>query len=188
VKTRSKARRAPPPLDETALRELALRYVGKYATSRAKLRAYLARKVKERGWDDAGEPDLTGLADRFAELGYIDDASFAMAKLRALGARGYGKRRLSEQLRIAGIEEADGKAASDLAASEAVATAVRFAQRRRIGPFAAASPDPRGREKAIAAMVRAGHDFALSRAIADIPPGSEIDIDQLAERFRPNCA
>jgi regulatory protein len=188
VNTRFKPRRAAPPLNQSGLRELALRYVGKYATSRAKLRDYLGRKVRERGWDDTSEPDFTGLANRFAELGYIDDASYAMAKSRALGARGYGKRRLTDQLRMAGIEEADSEAATDHAAKEAVATAVRFAQRRRLGPFAAAASDPKGREKAIAAMVRAGHAYAIARAIADMLPGANIDIDQLGERFHSDCA
>src|SRR5947208_1458159 len=36
VKALSKARRAPPPLDDERLHELALRYVGKYATTRWK--------------------------------------------------------------------------------------------------------------------------------------------------------
>src|SRR5437868_985695 len=103
-----KARRALPPLTQAALQELALRYVGKYATTRAKLRTYLARKVRERGWDEQREPDFEALADRFAELGYIDDAAYAMTKSRSLSARGYGKRRLAETLRNAGVNDEDG--------------------------------------------------------------------------------
>ena len=86
VKSPSKARRAPPPLERAALQELALRYVGKYATTRAKLRAYLSRKLRERGWDGAREPDLEALAERFAELGYVDDAAYALSKSRSLTA------------------------------------------------------------------------------------------------------
>ena len=40
------------------MQDLALRYVGKYATTRAKLAAYLARKLRERGWDGQREPDV----------------------------------------------------------------------------------------------------------------------------------
>src|SRR5690349_1277755 len=105
---RMKPRRAPAPLNSETLRELALRYVGKYATTKAKLRQYLARKLKERGWDDARPPELERLADRFAELGLIDDAAYAMAKSRSLSARGYGKRRLADQMRQAGVGQADG--------------------------------------------------------------------------------
>lgn len=180
--SRSEGRRAPKPLDQARLQELALRYVGKYATTRAKLRNYLARKIRERGWDDPVEPDLDALASRFAELGYIDDASYALAQSRSLSARGYGKRRLGDRLRLAGVEDSDREAASAHADSEAVAAAVRFAERRRLGPFAAEAGDQRQREKWIAAMVRAGHGFGLARAIASMPPSAAIDVEDLKER------
>jgi len=183
VKAPSKARRAPTPLDEERLRELALRYVGKYATTRAKLREYLTRKIRERGWAESGEPDLEALAARFAELGLIDDAAFALAKSRSLSARGYGKRRLADQLRRAGVDDADGADASAHADDEAVDAALRLAQRRRIGPFADVAADPAQREKWIAALVRAGHGFTLANAIARLKPDQEIDVDQLRERF-----
>jgi len=176
-----KPKRTRPPLNEERLKELALRYVGRFATSRAKLRGYLTRKIRERGWDGAGEPDLAGLAERFADSGYVDDAAFALGKARSLSGRGYGKRRLVEQLRAAGIEEEHGRDAQQHADDEAVAAALRFAERRRIGPFAAAVLDRAGREKAIAAMIRAGHGFALARAIAQLPPGGTIDAAALAE-------
>ena len=179
-----KVRRAPPPLNQSALEELALHYVGRYATTRAKLRTYLARKVRERGWDGGREADLRALADRFAELGYIDDASYALAKSRTLSARGYGKRRLAEKLHQAGVSEDDGQAAFDAADTEQVDAALRFARRRRIGPFAAAVADRPDREKWIAAMVRAGHGFGLARAIASLAPGAEIDPANLSESSR----
>ena len=179
-----KLRRAAPPLTQPALQELALRYVGKYATTRAKLRTYLARKVRERGWDGGREPDLDALANRFAELGYIDDASYAVAKSRALSARGYGKRRLAENLRQAGVSGEDGRAAFETADAEQVDAALRFARRRRFGPFASASVERPEREKWIAAMVRAGHAFGLARRIANMAPGSVIDPADLAESSR----
>jgi regulatory protein len=158
------------------LQELALKYVGRFATSRAKLRSYLARKVRERGWDGAREPDFDGVAQRLAELGYIDDSAYALAKSQALTGRGYGQRRVEQKLRLAGIDEDDGRAARELAEQEAVAAALRFAKRRKIGPFGAAAADSKQREKAIAAMVRAGHPLALARTIASLPPGASLDL------------
>ena len=176
-----KGRRSPSPLNEQKLSELALRYVGRFATTRAKLRAYLQRKVHERGWEGALPPDPESLANRFAEQGYIDDAGYALAKSRALTGRGYGTRRVDQALRIAGIEEDDGLAARELARDEAVESALRFAERRRIGPFAAKwLDDPRDRQKAIAAMVRAGHSFSLSNTIVLLRPGAPIDREELA--------
>lgn len=179
-----KARRSPSPLTEATLHQLALRYVGKYATTRAKLRSYLSRKLRERGWNGDREPALDVLANRFAELGYIDDAAYALGQSRSLSVRGYGRRRVEEKLRIAGVDEADGAAAREHAQRQQVAAAVRFAERRRLGPFAAAVADWPQREKWIAALVRAGHDFSLARAISLMDPGQVIDQDELCERAR----
>jgi regulatory protein len=165
------------------LDELALRYVGRYATSRSKLVAYLSRKLRERGWNDDRQPDLEALAARFSELGYVDDAAYALAKSQSLSSRGYGKRRLNDKLRLAGIDEEDGASAREHADAQAVDAVLRFARRRKIGPFAAYEPDLKQREKAIAAMLRAGHSFGLARVIADMPPGAEVDMNQLCERF-----
>jgi len=182
VNSLRKGRRAPLPLNEAKLQELALRYVGKYATTRAKLRSYLARKLREHGWQADREPDFEGLANRLAELGYIDDASYALGQSRSLSARGLGKRRLTNKLRLAGVDETDSEAANAHADSAAVTAALRLAERRRIGPFAAASADREQREKWIAVMIRAGHSFALARAIAGISPGAAIDISDLKNR------
>ena len=179
---RSGPQRTPLPLSAKQLEELALRYVGRYATSRAKLTSYLARKLRERGWDGDREPDVEALAGRFCEFGYVDDSAYALMKSQSLSSRGYGRRRLDEKLRADGIDEEDSAPAFDHADTQAVDAALRFARRRRIGPFAAAEAHPKQREKGIAAMVRAGHSFALSRKIASLPPG-EVDEEALRDEL-----
>ena len=86
---------------------------------------------------------------------------------------------MRQALRAAGIDETDGEAARELAAEQALDAAIRFARRRRIGQFAPETPDRKGRERALAAMIRAGHGFDLARAIVDALPGTEIDLDEL---------
>lgn len=174
-------RRPPPALNAVKLDELALRYVGRFATSRARLVDYLGRKLRERGWDGEDAPDLTAIAERLAGFGYIDDAAFALAKARSLGGRGYGGRRVAQALHGAGISEEDGGGARLQVADDRVDAALKMARRRKIGPFAIAPLDPKQRAKAIAAMLRGGHDFALTRAIVDLPPGYRIDPISLAD-------
>ena len=174
-------RKPRPPLDAAKLDELALTYVGRFATSRAKLISYLRRKLRERGWSSDVEPDLEGLAGRLVRLGYVDDRAFAMSKARSLTSRGYGERRVGQALAIAGIGQEESAEARSLAEAEAVQSALRFARRRSIGPFAKTALDPRDRERALAAMVRAGHRFALARAIIELKPGAEADVEGLAE-------
>jgi len=175
-------RRERPPLDQETLGELALTYVGRFATTRAKLASYLARKVRERGWEGRLPPDIEAIAERLASLGYVDDAAYALSKSRALTARGYGARRVRESLRAAGVGEDDSEDARGHAESEAVEAALRFARRRRIGPFGNGAGAPADRRRAIAAMVRAGHSFTLAKAIVSLDPGTEPDIEFLAER------
>jgi regulatory protein len=171
--------RPPRPLNRQSLEELALAYVGRFATSRARLRDYLARKLRERGWEGSEPPQAEALVERFAEHGYVDDAAFALAKSRSLTGRGYGARRVHQALRVAGIDEQDGADARAIAAGEAAGAALRFAERRRIGPFAVSPLDRQARDKAIAAMLRAGHAFALAKAVVDLPPGSDPDPSEL---------
>lgn len=173
-------RKPRPPLDATKLDELAINYVGRFATSRAKLVNYLNRKLRERGWGGDGEPDLAGLAQRLSRLGYVDDRAFAISKARSLTSRGYGGRRVRQALNLAGIDEEDAGEARNLAEAEAVESALKYAKRRSLGPFATVAPDQRDRERALAAMIRAGHGFALSRAIIGLKPGENPDFPTLS--------
>lgn len=172
-------RKPRPPLDEARLNELALAYVARFATSRAKLASFLARKLRERGWADSAQPPIEAIVEKAARAGYVDDSAYALSKARSLTGRGYGARRVAEALRAAGIGEEDGEAARDLARAEAVDAAIRFAQRRRIGPFASERGDPKSQEKALAAMLRAGHSFQLARAILALPPEAEVNAEAL---------
>ena len=172
-------RKTRPPLTAAKLEEMALNYVGRFATSRAKLVTYLGRKLRERGWSDDGEPDLETIADKLVRLSYVDDREFALSKARSLTGRGYGERRVRQALAQAGIGEEDAGHAQGIAEEEAVAAALRFAQRRAIGPYANQQPDPAQRERALAAMIRAGHRFPIARAIVDLNPGENPDTEVL---------
>ena len=163
-----------PPLDAASLDRLALRYVERFATTRGKLADYLRRKVRERGW--SGQPaDPVGLAERLAALGYVDDRAYAEAKAAAMGRRGLGERRVTGALRAARVDAADTAGLASAIAERAVESALTFARRRRIGPFADRVADRAVREKQVSAMARAGHPFALARRIVEAAPGVTIE-------------
>ncbi len=154
------------PLDSDALKRLALSYVGRYATTRAKLESYLRRKIGERGWAGTDAPPIAELVIRCADAGFVDDRAFAELRSGALARRGYGARRIGQALAVAGVDR-------DLAQQflpvdeDAVNAAAAFARRRRIGPYADAPLDEAARRRAFAAMIRAGHSFALARRFTD---------------------
>jgi regulatory protein len=157
----------PSALDGATLDRLALTYVARYATTRKKLRDYLARKIRERGWQGDDDPPVDAIAEHMATLGYINDAAFAAQRGDSFTRRGYGPDRLKAALRHNGITDEDAADALISAQAAAFETAMAYARRKRIGPFGAIPADPIKRKKALAAMCRAGHAFSISRQIID---------------------
>lgn len=148
------------------------------------------RKIKERGLAEDAEGrtaqiDVQALVARLVELGYVDDDAYARMRARDLGSRGYGARRVDESLRHAGVAEplraahAPGEAASRRAAA-------LMARKRRLGPYGARAdnPDPliarKAHEKAVAAMLRAGHQYEHTRFILAAEAVADVD-EWLAE-------
>lgn len=199
VRKRKKAR----PLDESALRDLALSYVARFATTGAKLEAYLARKLRERGVAEDADgrvqtPDVAALVSRLIELGYVDDEAYARSKTRDLTARGYGARRVEQALWAAGVGE---NVREETAPGEADLrrAAVLLAKKRRFGPFGLppqestreeepAEQARKRREKQVAAMLRAGHTFEHITFILDAREEGDIEewLNEAEEEEGPN--
>lgn len=179
--TRRRTRRTPKPLDRARLEELALGYVARFATSSGRLETYLQRKIRERGWEDSsGPPDVPQIVSRFVDKGYIDDATYGQARASGLLARGYGARRIEETLRVAGLEEAV-RAEVGPSDSQAREAAMLLARRRRFGPFAQTGANEaldmrlKQHEKQLAAMLRAGHQFAHARRVVEAETIEELE-------------
>lgn len=145
---------------------MALAYVARFATSAAKLDGYLRRKLRERGWEGEGEPQVAALVARFVAAGYIDDEAYARSKSGSLLRRGYGQRRIGEVLGAAGIGE-DIRAEVRAAESDRRQAALVMARKRRLGPYGPPPADRAAREKQIAALLRAGHGLDTARELVN---------------------
>jgi len=167
--------RSKPPLVAADLDRLALRYVERFATTRARLAAYLTRKLRERGWAGEGVPDPMAVAERMAARGYVDDRSFAEARVRSMGRRGLGARRVEMALRHDGIDADDSADLAEAIEADAFRSALVFARRRRFGPFAVSLADRDLRKKQVAAFLRAGHPPEIVHRILQMMPGEELD-------------
>ena len=163
---------ARKPLNIADLRQLALTYVGRFATSESKLASYLARKIRERDWEDSvpAPRAIEQLVADMARARFVDDRVYADMKAASLTRRGYGARRVHQALSMAGIAEDIRADVVSSSAEDADEAARAYARRRRLGPFSAHPNDPRQRERALAAMLRAGHDYATARRILDLAP------------------
>lgn len=161
-------KRVPKPLDSLRLEELALAYVARFATSRAKLEDYLRRKLRERGWAEEGAPPVSAVAEKMERAGYVDDGAYARAKSGSLLRRGYGMRRVAQALGAAGIaEDLRGQVAPGEAAQRRAVLAL--ARKRRFGPYSREALDRPQRERQLAAMLRAGHPLDKARELMDAP-------------------
>ena len=156
-------RRPLAPLDPPQLERLALAYVERFATSTEKLRRYLRRKIRERGFEGAAPEAVQGLLEKFVRLGYVSDPLFAEMRTRGLRAKGYGDRRIAQAL------YADGISAQLSAAvrqdDDPLAAAHKFARKRRFGPYGTAELDEALMRRQLAAMARAGHGFAVANQV-----------------------
>jgi regulatory protein len=160
-------KRAKTPLDDARLRDLALSYVARYATSGARLERYLKRKLREFGWADEESPsDVAALVERYVGLGYVDDRGFAQARSSSLLRRGYGARRVAQALGQDGISP-EIRSAVEASESELRHAALAMAAKRRFGPFGAEAPDKERREKQLSAMLRAGHSLDSAREMVN---------------------
>lgn len=171
----SRSKKPALPLNDERLRALALHYVGKYATTTGKLATYLTRKIRERGWDGDRRTDVAALVEQFVELGYIDDAQFAEARSRSFVRRGFGERRLNEDLRASGIGEKEAASAKEHMVESVFIAAENFARRKRIGPFASEVASPEKRQKQLQAFLRAGHGFEVAKRFVNAEPGDPVD-------------
>ena len=166
------------PLDRSALDALAIAYLGRFATTRVRLRDYLARKVASRGWDGEDAPPIEEVVERCAELGYVDDAGFAAARGAALTRRGYGEQRVAAALRAVGIDAETAMPARAAARDNALAAALAFARRRRIGPYGSESIGPDDRRRYFAALLLAGHAPDIARLVAYAESGASLTEDE----------
>jgi regulatory protein len=176
--------RSKRPLTAAKLDELALAYVARFATSKGKLARYLSRKVAESKWIDDRSPEesIQMAIDRMESLKYLDDRQYAQMKSGAMMRRGLGLQRVKAQLRFDGVTDSDREEALVDQDQEILLAAVRFAQRRRVGPFATELlTDPAKKEKHIGAFIRAGHSHGLARKILAMEPAEWPDPHQIAQ-------
>jgi len=182
--------RQPRKATPDYLRNSALHYLERYATSSAHLRRLLlvkvARSAAAHGTDtEAGAAAVEALIGRLIAQGLLDDAAFARTKARSLHRRGGSARAIRGRLSQLGlgadlIEAAFAALAEDVGDAE-FAAAVGYARRRRLGPYRSDPADrEERRERDLAALGRRGFSYELARRIveAESPEALEDDSER----------
>jgi regulatory protein len=178
------------------LREAALRHLARYATTEARLRAVLARRVDR--WRAASlaagaDPDNvteTALSGRDAagrvvaalvRERLLDDAEFAKSRARLLLRSSRSGANVVRHLTSRGIAPALAREAAASDPARELAAALLLSRRRRLGPFAAPDADPKARLRALGILARAGFTNDVARQALSM---SEEDANRQIAQFR----
>lgn len=156
------------PISAQQLRQLALSYVARYATSQAKLTHYLQRKINERGWETDDRPPISQIVAQMVDMGFVDDEAFATSRKDSLIRRGYGETRIRSALHQAGIDSETTNKIVDIEEDRALEIALAYARKRRLGPYFLGAPDQKSRQKQLASLLRAGHNLTIALQILDL--------------------
>lgn len=172
-----------PPPDEAALREAALNYLARYATTEAGLRQVLHRRIdlwarQATGQDDVRERAIAAKASvpaviaRLVELGLLNDAVFAESRARGLALSGRSRREIATRLMAKGIDPARAKSVLPEGEAAELVSALILTRKRRIGPFRKTAEPDRNRELGVLARAGFPRDVAL-RALGMDPEAAE---------------
>ena len=147
--TEEEAERLLAAVRTGGLKEKALNLLAGRPMSRREL------EQKLRSWE-AGEEEAAAIADRMEELGFLNDAAYAAQVVRYYSAKGYGERKLRDELYRRGIprelwDEALEGAADPSAAIE------EFLRKKWRGTL---PDDPRELKKASDALARRGYSWS----------------------------
>ncbi|MGF1631758.1 MAG: regulatory protein RecX [Kiloniellaceae bacterium] len=178
-------RRQPLKATPEGLERSALYYLERYDSSSGHLRRLLRRKIqlsaRVHGTDpEEGRAAVERLIARLTGLGLLDDARYARERARSLLARGTSSAMIRARLRAKSlpadlVEAALAEAAGDDAAHE-LRAALRYAQRRRLGPYRLQDRDER-REKDLAALGRQGFEYETARRIVDAADPASLEAE-----------
>lgn len=150
-------------------------YLDRWSTTAAGLRRVLARKLRERG----GEEALIDIEiARLVRLGWVDDERFAEQRARAQHRRGRSGRRIRTDLLRAGVEPEvvqDALSARTEHEDPEQEAARTYARKRGLGPWRKVPLDPERRKKEMGRMIRAGFPYPVAARIVDASPDPSFD-------------
>jgi regulatory protein len=145
--------------------DLALRFLGYRARSRAEVRQRLARKGYE-------EETIDSVIEKLAQAGLIDDSQFTEAWVRARSTgRAMGPRRIAWELRQKGVDAETVREAVDrIDAETELGLALKVGRQK--AESVRGEPMPVVRRKVAAALQRRGFSWEVTARVLDTLMGS----------------
>jgi regulatory protein len=192
----NKASNNREPPDATALHDMALTYLARYAATEAGLLRALKRRIDR--WArlaqiPGNDPDAIAvqteaamraageIVARLAAAGAVNDAAFAESRARSLARAGRSRRAIGAHLAAKGVSgEMQRRILPQDDTGTELAAALVMARRRRIGPFRTGDPpDAAGRRRELAILARAGFPQSVAtQALDTAAPEAEALVNQ----------
>ena len=166
-------------MTQRRLENIAKFHIERFATTAANLKRVLTRSseqaLRAHGGDKAQCAGwIEDIVARFVRTGLVDDVRYAMDKAASLRRLGKGPDKIRALLIAKGVDRAlvdlalDAGAVTPMGEDAALAAAIAYARRRRLGPFGKPLTDrDEKRAKAtkdLAALGRAGFSLPLPSA------------------------
>lgn len=163
----------------TILYGWSLRYLGRYASSKAQLERVLKNKIAKR-------PDLDpqgayaafpALITKLENLGYLDDEAYARGMSVSLIRSGKSDARIRQKLQEkgltadliqSGLEHARERLGLDNAREQALTGALICLRKRGQGPYLRADREAKEPDRVLGMLARAGYSYDIAKAALNL--------------------
>lgn len=147
------------------LKNIALYYLKRFESSTANLRAVLRKRVDKYAFfvpefdKEQAYAWVDELVEEMQEKHYVDDERYANFKVKAYINVGKSQRYIQGKMRQKGISETQVDGILEEVEYDALAAAIKFAKKKKLGPFRAEENRIEFRNKDMQKMVLAGFGY-----------------------------
>lgn len=156
-------------ITQSYLENSAAYYLQRFAASTSRFRLVMKRKIDLscRDHPEQNKEQCYALLDqlviKFQELGYLNDSSYSKGLYYSLSQRGYSRQKIQFHMMSKGLaEDMITEVMGETDQKFEVTQALRYAKRKKIGPFAIREQDT---QKSLASLARSGFGYDVSTKI-----------------------
>ena len=167
-------KKTPHKITENSLRNIALYYLQRYASSKENLKAVLKRRVMRSARYHAIDIKevsvwIEALVEQLDKSGLVDDQTYAEGRMWALFRLGVSPRNINQRLIQKGVnsglvQQVIAKLYTEILDPN-LSAAKKLVKRRRLGPYRKPNKRKELQDKDLAAVARAGYDFQTARKV-----------------------
>jgi len=172
-------KKKPRKITPKYLENSAMYYLERFSSSSENLRQVMKRKIykscKFYGDDNISEKEewLSDLINKFQRIGYLNDESYALSKIRGYRYSGDSKKKIISKLASKGVS-ADIINNSLTAVDEEmfeedgeIESARKYIRKRRFGKYRTKEVDDKTLSKELASLARAGFNYDIAKSVLE---------------------